>query len=99
MAEIPHFASPFRVRAGRAVVIEQDSDEELLQSVATLLRTPVGSRDELPEYGVPDLPFRTDTGEIEQEILAAIREWEPRVEAMADAEIDDLVARVEVTLA
>jgi phage baseplate assembly protein W len=98
VADIPHFAVPFRVLGSSVAVVEQDSDEELLQSVATLLRTPVGSRDELPEYGIPDLPFRNDAGEIEQEILAAIREWEPRVEAMADAEISDLIATVEVTI-
>lgn len=99
MADIPHLASPLRIDGTAAAVIEQDSDEDLLQCVATLLRTPVGSRDELPEYGVPDLAFRTDTGELQEEILAAIRQWEPRTAPMSDAQIDDLVAKVEVALA
>lgn len=95
MADIPHFASPFRMDGPAAATIEQDSDEDLLLNVATLLRTEVGSRDELPEYGITDPAFRSEIG---PDLLDTIREWEPRVEADADEEIIDLVNRVEVTI-
>lgn len=95
MADIPHFTSPFRIVGGAAVTIEQDSDEDLLLNVATLLRTEIGSRDELPEYGIDDLAFRS---EITGEIVDKIREWEPRVAAEADEDIQDLINRVEVRI-
>lgn len=95
MADIPHFAHPLRIVGGSAQTIEQDSDEDLLLCVSTLLRTEIGSRDELPEYGIEDLAFMPD---VTGDITDAIREWEPRVEANTDQEIDDLINRVEVTL-
>lgn len=93
MAEIPHLASPFRIVGRSAVTIEQDSDEDLLLNVSTLLRTEIESRDELPEYGIEDLPFRSDAY---TEITAAIREWEPRMAAESDDEIHDLIQTVNV---
>lgn len=95
MADVPHFASPFQIVGKQASVIEQDSDQDLLLCVATLLRTEIGSRDELPEYGIEDLAFQ---GDVTGDITDAIREWEPRVEADTEQEIEDLINRVEVTL-
>lgn len=97
MADIPHFKSPFRVVGRSAQVIEQDSDENLLGCVSTILRTDRGSRHELPEFGVDDLPFEEPEA-IQDMVLEAVREWEPRVQAMARTELEDLVARVEVSI-
>lgn len=92
--DTPHFASPFTM-GKQAKVIEQDSDEDLVLCVSTLLRTETGSRDELPEYGVDDLAFK---GDVSDEVVEAIRDWEPRTEADADSDIRDLIQTVDVTI-
>lgn len=91
--ETPHFDRPFRIDRAVATV-DQDSDEELLNCAWAILSTEVGERDELPEFGVEDFPFRS-TDEVQTDISGAIREWEPRLEAESDAFIEDLVMRVQ----
>lgn len=95
MSDIPHFTTPFRIIGKAAATIEQDSDEDLLLNVATLLRTEVESRDELPEYGVEDPAFQSDRY---GEYTDLIREWEPRVAAESEAEIHDLIQTVKVSV-
>lgn len=91
--ENPHFDRPFRI--GRSVgTVEQDSDEELLNCAWAILSTEVGERDELPEFGVEDLPFRSEEG-VQTDVTGAITEWEPRLQANTDAEIEELVMRVQ----
>lgn len=93
MAEAPHFAIPFRIIGSSAVVVEQDSDEELENAAWAIVSTEIGSRDELPEFGVRDLPFR-EAPAVSDEVSAAIREWEPRLEAEAQSELDDMTLNV-----
>lgn len=91
--ETPHFDRPFRV--GRSVAtVDQDSDEELVNCAWAILSTEVGTRDELPEFGVEELPFRSAEA-VQVDVNGAIRDWEPRLQADSDAEIEDLVMRVE----
>jgi phage baseplate assembly protein W len=92
--ENPHFDRPFRV--GRSVAtVEQDSDEELLNCAWAILSTEVGTRDELPEFGVEELPFRSPDF-VRASTTEAVREWEPRLEATSEAEIEELIMNVEV---
>lgn len=89
----PHFDRPFRV--GRSVAtVEQDSDEELLNCAWAVLSTEVGTRDELPEFGVEELPFKSPDA-VRDEVVEAIREWEPRLAAESEATIEELAMRVE----
>jgi phage baseplate assembly protein W len=84
---VPHFALPFRLAGdGSFAVVEQDSDDEVVQSVEILLRTRVGSRIELPEYGIEDPTF-TVVPDIAG-ILDAIADWEPRAQVTIGDEID-----------
>lgn len=79
---IPHFAFPLRLDSGRFGVNEQDSLDDINDCVTVLLSTPLGSREELPDYGITD-----PTGERDLDtasILDAIAEWEDR--AVADTE-------------
>lgn len=99
MVDIPHFASPFTLVGTSFGVVDQDSDEDILQCVETVLRTPAGSRDEVPEFGMDDPTFTTDPSQVEADALAAIREWEPRATAIAEAEILDRIATLGVTVA
>lgn len=96
MADTPHFAHPFRIGQSVAVV-DQDTDEEILGCVWAICSTEIESRDEVPEFGVEDLAFRAE-GEVTQEVVEAVREWEPRVEADATTEIEDLIMRTEVNV-
>lgn len=90
MADVPHFDRPFRLSGSRFAVLEQDSDEELANCAWAIVSTPLGSRDEAPDFGVPDLPF-SDPEVVSSNLVAAIRQWEPRLDAEADAEIEDLI--------
>jgi phage baseplate assembly protein W len=98
MAEIPHFASPFRIVAGSVATVEQDSDEDILGCVQVILRTDAGFRDEVPEFGVEELAFN-QSDSVESDVIDAVRDWEPRVAASATAEeIEDMIMSVEVPL-
>ena len=79
---IPHFAAPLSLgRNGAFVVNEQDSPEDLSACIATLLATPVGSRIEVSDYGVPRSEF---IGPDPAAIIAAAKEWEKRVDLTLD---------------
>lgn len=75
---IPHFAFPFRWVAGRAAVVEQDSDREVEQGVRVLMLSHVGERVEVPEFGVPDQTFQERIDEVVVQRAAA--DWDERVE-------------------
>lgn len=76
MTDVPHFAFPFRLAHGSFAVVEQDSLDEIEQSVIVLLKTPPGSRLELPAYGAPETLFVTDIDH--GGAAAAVEVWEPR---------------------
>jgi len=48
---IPHLAFPLRIVNGRAVTVEQDTIDHLVDQVAVALSTPPGWREEAPEFG------------------------------------------------
>lgn len=96
MVETPHFKTPFRILGSQVAVIEQDSDDDILACVETVLRTPAGSRIENPEYGLTDPTFQSDPAAIENECQDAIEEWEPRATAVPEAEISNRIAAVRV---
>lgn len=85
--ETPQFDLPFRLD-GRAVrVVEQDSLDDVANSVETLMRTPLGSLDENPDYGVVDGTF--DEGRVDlNEIQTAISQWEPRADTLMEDNSD-----------
>ncbi len=85
---IQHFSLPFRIVAGTAATSEQDTLEEIRDCVEAILRTPKGSRVELPAFGIPDTTFSAaaDAALIEQ----AVAEWEPRAAAAAAADNSSL---------
>lgn len=97
--DAPHFAVPFRLGGTSFAAVEQDSDEEILQCVEAVVRTPLGSRVlDAPDFGIPDPTFRQlGAGASADEIVAAVEEDEPRVSALADVEIDGLVERVRLS--
>jgi hypothetical protein len=96
MADIPHFALPLRFVNGAAVVVEQDTTDEILSCVLAIMLCPIGYRVELPTFGIPDPAFTqmpVNTAELE----LALDTWEPRSHEVARAStdpVDELMAHV-----
>jgi phage baseplate assembly protein W len=94
----PHLATPFRLVGGRVAVVEQDSIEDITQCVAACLSTPLGSLVDLPELGIPNELFRQITEVDTDVLLAAVEDCEPRAALLAEAEFEDLLAKISVTV-
>lgn len=98
MTEIPHFKFPLQLTGDgtRAQVVEQDSDDEILDCIEVLLATTQGERIEIPNYGIRDQAFRQN-GADTAHILAQIRKYEERANInLAPDVIRELVQRVGV---
>lgn len=94
MAKQPHFAFPFRVERRSVAVVEQDSIAEIESCVEATLRTPLGTRLEEPEYGIPDETFAQVPREPGAEIyLAAVEEQEPRARGLGTARLQELAIK------
>lgn len=75
----PQFKLPFRVVNGGVDCVEQDSVDDVYQNAVVVMRYRQGDRSALPDFGIPDPTFsegRTRT----QEVMAAVRTWEPDAE-------------------
>ena len=96
----PHFAFPFTLLASgkSAVYTEQDSDDEIMDSVQVFLTTERGERIEVPDYGIPDQTF-LQNGVNTNQILTALGLWEPRADIdITSTEWTQLVQRVRFSL-
>jgi phage baseplate assembly protein W len=99
-ADIPHFDHPFRFGPSLAVVVEQDSPEDIINCVAAILRTELGERVDLPEFGINSPVFETQPIDIAP-IIELIVEQEPRAVAVIDQEqdvIDQLIVNLLVNV-
>lgn len=83
---IPHFRLPFRVTNGSVDTIEQDSLDEIAQCVQVLLSTELGTRLELPDYGIAQPLFMTKIDF--SAVLAQLDKWEPRARTVINSDID-----------
>src|SRR3954454_10550090 len=80
--EHPHFQMPFRFVPVKGVpetaVYDQDGVDEIATCVEVIIRTPIGFRDELPEFGTPgDVVFMQTPLDLEA-AKGAVSRWEPR---------------------
>lgn len=82
---------------GAADSVDQDSDEEIVQCVAAVVATPLGTRLIRPTYGFPDQAFRQLGVDIAV-LQRAISEWEPRATTLTQQQIEDTVADVQVNV-
>jgi phage baseplate assembly protein W len=98
VVDVPHFAFPFSLAGGRVTVVEQDTDDEIIACVEAILAHPLGSRPEVPNFGV-------ELGEFQQggpalgEVRSALAAWEPRADVhleLTDALLTDSIARVRI---
>jgi hypothetical protein len=98
MADVPHFALPFRFATPQAAVNEQDSLAEIADAALAVLLCPVGFRVELPTFGLEDPTFSSPAPDLDT-IRQALDQWEPRAAATLTEHpdlLDALISRVEV---
>lgn len=86
--EIPHLALPLRFAGRRAVVVEQDSADDVAMCVEAAARTTLGERDEVPEFGVSHDLFGIVGGDLE-ELRVELAASEPRAAVVVE-QIDGL---------
>jgi phage baseplate assembly protein W len=83
----PHFALPFQWapadQGGLAArEVDQESIDEIGGCAEAILRTVVGERSTLPEFGRPQLEFNTDPELTRSQLADALIRWEPRVSSL-----------------
>lgn len=99
MINTPHFDYPFRRNSqGFAAEVEQDTIQEITNSALAVLKTPLGFRIELPDFGIRELALQ-ENGPSLQEIRSALNTWEPRaLYEMDSADIDRLAKLITVNV-
>jgi phage baseplate assembly protein W len=101
MTDYPHFALPFQwgIADGggvAAIEVEQESLDEIGGCVEAILRTTVGQRTTLPDFGRPELEFNTSPEVVRAQLADALLEFEPRVEALITAAPSDDDAEIQI---
>jgi hypothetical protein len=96
--DVPRLKMPLRYVGGRAELVEQDSDDEVAQCAEAIVRTPIGHRLDLPDFGIDDQAFRENGADLPG-IGGAIERYEPRARTLLDrpGAIEDLVDRIVIT--
>lgn len=99
--QVPQLAFPLRLDSnGDFAQVEQDSLDDITDSVAVLISTPVGSRIEVPEYGIPDVTFAPGGLDFDATALEdAIQTWEPRAKVTITDQLDSTDDMVNYVLA
>lgn len=79
MTTTPHFTLPFRVGDSDFCTVEQDEYIDIFNCISAIVRTPFGTRNEVPEFGRPTVLFVNQP--VGKEFLtSAIMTQEPRAE-------------------
>jgi phage baseplate assembly protein W len=83
VADVPHFAWPFRLANGHLVTVEQDTLDDVIQCVRAYMTTPKGARPLSPDFGLIDPTFGpgVEPAALEAELEAA----EPRASIEVEA--------------
>jgi hypothetical protein len=107
MTDVPHFTLPFEWATAptgglAARECEQESALEVGACAEAIIRTVQGQRTTLPSFGRPQLEFNTSAAMTRAVLAQALRDQEPRVEALVTAEPspgDELVQEVRALIA
>lgn len=97
---VPHFDLPFKFQGDHALVVEQDSLDDVANCVEAVLLTRVGQRPEAPTFGTPDFTFNVQPigADYVQDLISS---QEPRAHVLmteAPDRYDNLIARVTIDL-
>lgn len=96
--ETPHFDLPFRIVGPSVAVVEQDTIDDVGNCVVVIAATPIGWRDEVPTFGIPDLALLRQPLDA-QEVAREIGSQEPRALLIADErpdQYDELIDRINI---
>src|SRR5215510_10732701 len=97
----PHFDLPFRLGAERTLVmVEQDTYEDVANCVETIVRTPLGYRSEVPEFGFPAVEFELQPI-LTESVLELVISQEPRAVLMIEENpdvLDELIDHITVNV-
>ena len=94
---LPHCAVPFTLTRQGTATVEQGSEAHLRGNVYNIAVCPRGFRDDLPEFGVPSLLWKTmplDLGALE----GSLHRWEPEAD-LALEQHREAVAEAQATVA
>jgi phage baseplate assembly protein W len=73
-----HFDYPFSFDVnGHVRVVDQDSEDDIMNCVIAIVKTPLGFRLEAPDFGINEVVFQEGDIDIE-DIRAALDLWEER---------------------
>lgn len=103
--DTPHFALPLRLgKNGHVFLNQQDTGDDILDCVKAIIAYPIDVRKDMPEFGIPDLLFRQQSGAIIEQVRQAISDWEDRATtevegepAITDQMISNLLVSIGVT--
>lgn len=73
----PHFDLPFSLSGDGASCVEQGTARDLSNCVYMICATPLGYRDEVPNFGIEDLTF-SPPPVMRERVRASISAQEPR---------------------
>lgn len=77
--DTPQISYPFEIlQSGKVREVEQDTLDEIGMSVEIILRYQTGTRDELPEFGVPDILFTESNEDLSGVLAEHVSRWETR---------------------
>lgn len=96
MVNVPHFDYPFRWGAdGHAIVVEQNSEKDVMNGVTAAAKTERGTRYFVPNFGIDDPTFKLMPLDLPT-MEAQIRESEPRADIVSEQKIQDLIDTVTI---
>lgn len=91
---ITHFDLPFRLAGTSFAVAEQDSPADVDNCVEAIIRTPAGSRDDSPDFGMEDLAFTNQPVNVDR-VTTQITNQEPRATILITQQPDRYDALIE----
>jgi len=100
MADQPHFSLPMRFDGRKLVMVEQDTDDDIMMCILNLLLTRPGEREMNPTFGSPDITFMRQPID-EHALRMAIEDAEPRAIAAIEQNpsfLDELAVRVQISI-
>lgn len=100
--QTPHFTVPFKFGGGNgcAFVNEQDTSDDYVDCIKAILAFPIGSREDLPGFGRPDIVFRELHRDTASKLVGSIIQWEPRVDIDGDLKdvFDELIQQIVINV-
>lgn len=92
----PHFDLPFRFGLNGVAVVEQDTYPDVANCVEAIIRTPLGFRNDAPNFGFPSLELMQQPI-ITSDVVQMVAGQEPRASNVITERpdiLDELVDRV-----